>query len=98
MCEVFLVYVRVSDWPFYFRIMLKAIEDVLNDEHFHIPLEPAAMAFKQATCMFQWIVLVHQRMAGTLLAVEKEEPATVKSSAKSPLIKCLTYHVYYMYM
>ena len=47
MCEVFLVYVRVSDWPFYFRIMLKAIEDVLNDESIHIPLEPAAMAFKQ---------------------------------------------------
>ena len=62
--------------------MLKAIEDVLNDESFHIPLEPAAMAFKQATGMFQWIVLIHQRMAGTLLAVEKEEPATVKSSAK----------------
>ena len=40
--EVFMVYVCVSNLSFHFRIMLKALEDVLNDESFHIPLEPAA--------------------------------------------------------
>ena len=31
--------------------MLKAIKDLLNDENFHDPLEPAVTACKQATCV-----------------------------------------------
>ena len=34
--------------------MLKAIEELLSDENVHIPLEPAATAFRQGTCVFQW--------------------------------------------
>ena len=34
--------------------MLKAIKDLLDDESFHVPLEPAATAFKQATCVYRW--------------------------------------------
>ena len=45
-----------SHWSvhFTFRSMQKAIEDVLNDESFHVQLEPAATALKQATCLFKW--------------------------------------------
>lgn len=34
--------------------MLKAIEELLSDESFRVPLEPAATAFRQGTCVFQW--------------------------------------------
>ena len=34
--------------------MQKAIEDVLNDESFHVQLELATIALKQATCLFKW--------------------------------------------
>ena len=43
--------------------MLKAIEELLSDESFHIPLEPAATAFRQGTCVFQWASEASNRQA-----------------------------------
>ena len=45
-----------SHWSmhFTFRGMQNAIKDVLNDERFHVQLEPAVTALKQATCLFKW--------------------------------------------
>ena len=35
-------------------MMIKAIEELLSDVSFHVPLEPAITAFRQGTCVLQW--------------------------------------------